>query len=67
MNVNDDLEKLIENLPFFLQEQLNQHTNKDQLIEIILDLGSSFCKWSRIFISKNYFMARYRLYYKTNQ
>ena len=39
MNVNDDLEKLIENLPFFLQTQLNQHTNKDQLIEIILDLG----------------------------
>ena len=39
MNVNDDLEKLIENLPFFLQEQLNQHSDKDQLIEIILDLG----------------------------
>ena len=39
MNLNDDLEKLIENLPFFLQEQLNQHSNKDQLIEIVLDLG----------------------------
>jgi stage III sporulation protein SpoIIIAA len=39
MNVNDDLEKLIENLPFFLQEQLNQHPQKDQLIEIVLDLG----------------------------
>ena len=39
MNVNDDLKKLIENLPLFLQEQLNQHRNKDQLIEIILDLG----------------------------
>nr|YP_010471960.1 hypothetical protein N4L39_pgp094 [Haslea avium]UVG41425.1 hypothetical protein [Haslea avium] len=39
MNANDDLEKLIENLPLFLQEQLNQHTNKDQLIEIVLDLG----------------------------
>lgn len=39
MNVNDDLEKLIENLPFFLQEQLTQHSEKDQLIEIILDLG----------------------------
>ena len=39
MNLNDDLEKLIENLPFFLQEQLNLHTDKDQLIEIILDLG----------------------------
>ena len=39
MNVNDDLEKLIENLPFFLQEHLNNHTSKDQLIEIVLDLG----------------------------
>jgi stage III sporulation protein SpoIIIAA len=39
MSVNDDLEKLIENLPFFLQEQLNQHPYKDQLIEIVLDLG----------------------------
>jgi stage III sporulation protein SpoIIIAA len=39
MNINDDLEKLIENLPFFLQEQINQHHNKDQLIEIVLDLG----------------------------
>ena len=39
MSANDDLEKLIENLPFFLQEHLNQHPNKDKLIEIILDLG----------------------------
>ena len=39
MNVNEDLKKLIENLPIFLQEPLNQHSDKDQLIEIILDLG----------------------------
>lgn len=39
MNVNKDLKNLIENLPFFLQEYLNQHPNKDQLIEIVLDLG----------------------------
>jgi len=39
MTVNDDLEKLIENLPFFLQENLNQHDCKNQLIEIVLDLG----------------------------
>ena len=39
MNVNDDLEKLIDNLPLFLQEQLNDHPRKDQLIEIVLDLG----------------------------
>jgi len=39
MNVNNDLEKLIESLPFFLQEHLIQHPNKDKLIEIVLDLG----------------------------
>lgn len=39
MNHNDDLRKLIENLPFFIQHQLNQHHNKDKLIEIVLDLG----------------------------
>jgi stage III sporulation protein SpoIIIAA len=39
MTVNDDLEKLIETLPFFLQEHLNKHPSKDQLIEIVLDLG----------------------------
>jgi stage III sporulation protein SpoIIIAA len=36
---NEFLEKLIESLPFFLQEQLNHHASRDQLIEIILDLG----------------------------
>jgi stage III sporulation protein SpoIIIAA len=39
MTANEDLEKLIENLPVFLQEHLNQHSYKDQLIEIVLDLG----------------------------
>ena len=39
MHVNNDLEKLIESLPFFLQEQLHQHSNKDKLIEIVIDLG----------------------------
>jgi stage III sporulation protein SpoIIIAA len=39
MNVNNDLEKLIESLPFFLQEHLTQHPNKDKLLEIVLDLG----------------------------
>lgn len=39
MNGNQDLEKLIANLPLFLQEHLNQHPSKDQLIEIVLDLG----------------------------
>ena len=39
MNSNNDLETLLENLPFFLQENLNKHNSKYQLIEIILDLG----------------------------
>lgn len=39
MDSNNDLEKLIENLPFFLQEDLNKHLYRDKLIEIILDLG----------------------------
>ena len=39
MNYNNDLEKLIENLPFFIQENLNKHIYQDQLIEIVLDLG----------------------------
>ena len=39
MNSNDDLEKLFENLPIFLQESLDQHLLRDQLIEIVLDLG----------------------------
>ena len=39
MDSNNDLEKLIENLPFFLQKYLNKHIYKDQLLEIVLDLG----------------------------
>ena len=39
MNSNTDLEKLIKNLPFFLQEHLQTHRHKDKLIEIVLDLG----------------------------
>jgi len=37
--MNDDLEKLIEKLPFFLQTYLSKHICKNQLIEIVLDLG----------------------------
>jgi stage III sporulation protein SpoIIIAA len=39
MNLNNDLEKLIENLPFFLQEKLKKYNSRYQIIEIILDLG----------------------------
>jgi stage III sporulation protein SpoIIIAA len=39
MTIDGDLEKLIDNLPFFLQEQLSKHSKKDKLVEIVLDLG----------------------------
>ena len=39
MSANDDLEKLIGNLPAFLCEYLTQHNDKEKLIEIVLDLG----------------------------
>jgi stage III sporulation protein SpoIIIAA len=37
--INEDLDKLLENLPFFIRETLIAHPNKDQLIEIVMDLG----------------------------
>jgi len=37
--INEDLDKLLENLPFFIRETLVTHPNKDQLIEIVMDLG----------------------------
>jgi len=39
MSNNEDLKKLIKSLPFFLHDYLNQCSYKEQLIEIILDLG----------------------------
>ena len=39
MALTNDLNKLIENCPLFLQSKLQNHVHKDQLIEIILDLG----------------------------
>ena len=39
MSINGDLERLIENLPLFFQRQLTEHCNKNQLIEVVLDLG----------------------------
>ena len=39
MNSNNNLEKLIEILPFFIQETLKENNSHDQIIEIILDLG----------------------------
>ena len=39
MNVGEDLDKLLENLPFFIQENLKLHSKKDKLLEIVMDLG----------------------------
>nr|AWT38166.1 hypothetical protein ycf45 [Proboscia sp.]AWT38213.1 hypothetical protein ycf45 [Proboscia sp.] len=39
MNKNDDIERLLENLPYFVQRILNNHSNKENLLEIVLDLG----------------------------
>ena len=39
MNIHQDLDKLLENLPFFIQEKLKNHSKKQKLIEIIIDLG----------------------------
>ena len=39
MNIDDDLEKLINNLPFFIYQNLYISSNTEKLIEIVLDLG----------------------------
>ena len=39
MNKNDDIERLLDNLPHFVQQILNNHPNKENLLEVVLDLG----------------------------
>ena len=39
MHIDPDLDELLENLPFFIQEKLKNHSKKDKLIEIVIDLG----------------------------
>ncbi len=39
MNIDYDLEKLLNNLPFFIHQHLKSYPNKEKLIEIVLDLG----------------------------
>jgi stage III sporulation protein SpoIIIAA/predicted DNA-binding protein YlxM (UPF0122 family) len=39
MNNNEDLEKLLDNFPFFIKKNLINHPKNDQLIEIVMDLG----------------------------
>ena len=39
MNVDEDLDKLLETLPSFLTNHINNHIYKDKIIEIVMDLG----------------------------
>jgi stage III sporulation protein SpoIIIAA len=39
MTVDEDLDKLLETLPFFIKKNINQHIHKDKIIEIVMDLG----------------------------
>ncbi len=39
MNEDEELDKLFENLPFFIRETINSHPSKEKLIEIVIDLG----------------------------
>ena len=39
MNTDEDLNKLLDNLPFFIKKHVNSHVHKDKIIEIIIDLG----------------------------
>lgn len=39
MNINEDLDQLLENFPFFIKNNLSNHPNNDRLIEIVMDLG----------------------------
>ena len=39
MNNINDIEKLLDNLPYFVRQILNNHSNKEELLEIVLDLG----------------------------
>jgi len=39
MSVDEDLDKLLETLPSFLNNHINSHSSKDKIIEIVMDLG----------------------------
>ena len=39
MTIDEDLDKLLDNLPFFIKEYLDNHPHKEKLIEIVMDLG----------------------------
>ena len=37
--ISEDLDKLLNNLPFFIEDTINNNYSKDKLIEIVIDLG----------------------------
>ena len=39
MKIDVNLEKLIEKLPLFIRQYINQHPQKEKIVEIVLDLG----------------------------
>jgi stage III sporulation protein SpoIIIAA len=39
MIIDEDLEKLLDNLPFFIKEHVSNHPCKEKLMEIVMDLG----------------------------
>ena len=39
MTSDEDLDKLLDNLPVFIKQYVNVHTNKEKIIEIVMDLG----------------------------
>ena len=39
MSVDEDLDKLLETLPSFLNNHITNHSSKDKIIEIVMDLG----------------------------
>jgi len=39
MTTDEDLDKLLDNLPLFIKEYLNHHPHKEKLMEIVMDLG----------------------------
>nr|UYC31261.1 hypothetical protein [Odontella aurita var. minima] len=39
MKQDEDLDKLLENLPLFIRETIASHSSKEKLIEIVIDLG----------------------------
>jgi len=61
MRGDEDLDKLIENLPRFIRKNINCHPTKENLIEIIIDLGrrpeARFTTGPEYLSQKNYFLA----------